>query len=129
MGTPLLVALNAAINSQDVLNEKYLWADGDSLTYGYGVDTKPSTGLIPSYSLLAARRCGMSYHNGAIGGSTIAFSLINNGDFYSFTNPVSPRYANILESADYITLYFGRNDYMRGPASARDTYCVATYSD
>jgi hypothetical protein len=108
---------------------KVLWADGDSLTYGYGLDPDPVTGIIPSYAYLVARRMGMEFHNGAIGGSTVAFSLVNNGDFYSFTNPVSPRYANIPESADYITLYFGRNDYMRGPASARDTYCVATYSD
>ena len=80
---------------------------GDSITYGFiprNYDGYP--GQLNSYAKLAAEKLGMNFVNYGISGSTIAN--------VSGRNPMSVRYADMVDDADIITVMGGTNDVRNG---------------
>ena len=80
---------------------------GDSITYGFIPRNYPGyPGQLDSYAKLAAAKLGMNFVNYGISGSTIAN--------VSGRNPMSVRYADMVDDADIITVMGGTNDVRNG---------------
>ena len=87
---------------------KTLLTYGDSITEGVNASTDAETGYKNTYAGLVAKRNGMNFVNLGWTGSTMADDdqkpFIHNGQIYS-------HFDNKLVTPDYITVWFGWNDY------------------
>lgn len=87
----------------DYLNGKILAAAGDSITYGLRADVDAETGWYKNYAALVALRHGMTYYNYGVSGSTLSNC---NDKSFSVT-----RYQEMADNIDYLTIWFGWNDF------------------
>lgn len=90
-------------NSINYLEGKVLACAGDSITYGANADLD-SDGNPITYGYLTAKRNNMTYLNYGVSGST----LTNNGASKAFTYD---RYSKMADNIDYLTIFFGWNDF------------------
>lgn len=119
-------SISTGSSSSNCLNGKTLCCAGDSLTEGAGIkDIFPSEKTRPTYGRVCSELNNMEFTNAGISGSTITNITVNG----TFRNGFSvDRYKNIGEK-DYLTLWFGFNDFRYGPQSFKDVYCQETYGD
>ena len=99
-----------------ILHGKKWVACGDSFTHGdfanapsdnYHITSGRYAGQLKVYPYIIGNRCNMTIVNEAISGSTMTYI---DGTKYEFSTP-NGRYTQIPADADYITLWFGINDY------------------
>lgn len=92
-----------------MLYGKTLVTVGDSITYGADMDPSgvdPATGDLMTYGWQIANRNSMTFYNRGVSGSTLAAGTNRNG----FAEP-NGRYTQLPDSIDYLTIWFGWNDY------------------
>lgn len=95
--------------SGNVLYGKTLVTVGDSITYGADMDSAgvdPATGDLMTYGWQIANRNSMIFYNKGVSGSTLAAGTNRNG--FAEENG---RYTQLPENIDYLTIWFGWNDY------------------
>lgn len=90
-------------NSTNHLEGKVLACAGDSITYGANADLD-SAGNPITYGYLTAKRNNMTYLNYGVSGST----LTNYGPSKAFSYD---RYSKMADNIDYLTIFFGWNDF------------------
>lgn len=92
-----------------VLWGKTLVTVGDSITYGADMDAPgiANDGTLKTYGWQIAYRNHMEFHNCGVSGSTV-FSRTTRTDGFAEPNG---RYTQLPENIDYLTLWFGWNDY------------------
>jgi len=115
---------SGSANSNILLGKK-LYCGGDSITEAVGVGSF-GNGYKKSYAGFVAVRNNMTYVSDGIGGSTMGNVTVAGSSRNGFC--VS-RYQNIPADADYITLWFGWNDYAYGGMGLRDAYCYSQYGN
>lgn len=93
-------------STANILEGKILACVGDSITEGVNADIDTETGARKTYGYLVAKRNNMTFLNYGIGGSTIA----NDGSSKAF---VYNRYSVMENNIDYLTVWFGWNDFAR----------------
>ena len=104
----------------DILQGKILACAGDSITYGLRADVDPDTGWYKTYGALVALRHGMTYYNYGISGSTL--SNVSGHNAFSDT-----RYTNMADDIDYLTIWFGYNDYAYATLGTIDSSDDSTF--
>ena len=101
--------VNSLGASGNVLYGKTLVTVGDSITYGADIGSEgvdPVTGALMTYGWQIANRNGMTFYNKGVSGSTVAAGTERNG--FAEANG---RYTQLPDSIDYLTIWFGWNDY------------------
>lgn len=96
------------VNRSNILYGKTLMTIGDSITRGYSVGVSEETGYEMTYGGLTAYRNDMTFINTGWSGGTIANDsvkpFISNGDINVALGDIIP---------DYLTVWYGWNDYAR----------------
>lgn len=96
------------VNRSNILYGKTLMTIGDSITRGLMIDVSEETGYEMTYGGLTAYRNNMTFINTGWSGGTIANDnvkpFINNGSINVALGDITP---------DYLTIWYGWNDYAR----------------
>lgn len=117
--------LETSSSSSNYLSGKSLCCAGDSLTDGVALSTLyPQEKTRPTYGRVCAENNNMQFTNAGWSGSTMTNITIGG----SFRNGFSvDRYKNIGDK-DYLTLWFGFNDFRYGAEALKDVYCQEHFS-
>ena len=129
-------AIEFKSNIKTPLSGKLLYVNGDSITYGYNVDTSANydtalataLGKKLNYATLTAYRNRCDLINCAVSHEPLARIIVHGQEKNGFLSDPA-RTGSIPLNADYITMMFGWNDFWWGEISEKEKWLSDTYGE